>query len=148
MRALTIKQPWLHAIMSGAKPVENRTWPAPAGVIGQVIALHASKRYDYGAPFPPGTVTPGWEPGELPLGAVAAVATVAGCHPLYHICNPEGPVTVCSPWAVWGQCHWLLADVRPLSEPVPCRGMLGLWRLPEEVEKAVRAQLGESEEHG
>lgn len=38
-----------------------------------------------------------------------------------------------------------LANARPLSEPVPCRGMLGLWRLPEEAEKAVRAQLEETD---
>ena len=28
-----------------------------------------------------------------------------------------------------------------LNKPVPCRGSLGLWRLPEDVEAAVRAQL-------
>ncbi len=29
----------------------------------------------------------------------------------------------------------------PLAEPVPCRGALGLWRVPDDVESAVRAQL-------
>lgn len=47
----------------------------------------------------------------------------------------------CDPWAVRGQFHWELDDVRPLPDPVPCRGALGLWRLPEDVEKAVREQL-------
>jgi hypothetical protein len=47
-----------------------------------------------------------------------------------------------SPWAEPGQVHWLLANVRPLAEPVPCRGWQNVWDLPPEVEAAVRAQLG------
>jgi len=50
---------------------------------------------------------------------------------------------MCSPWAVIGQYHWQLANVRPLAEPVPCKGALKLWCLPGDVEKLVRAQLGE-----
>ena len=49
----------------------------------------------------------------------------------------------CSAWAAGGQWHWHLANVRPLADPVPCKGALGLWHLSDEVEKAVRAQLGE-----
>lgn len=136
MRALTIKQPWLHAITAGTKRVENRTWAPPEPIIGTVIALHAGKAWDYGAVFPAGTVTPDWEPGELPEGCVTAVATVTGCCQ----CNPDSPAA-CSPWAAQGQYHWTLDRVRPLAEPVPCRGMLGLWQLPADAEKAVRAQL-------
>ena len=142
MRALSIMQPWLHAIACGAKRVENRTWRAPAWIIGQQIALHASKQYDYGASFPPGTVTHGWEPGELPLGAVAAVAVVVGCHLSPDFGGTCGATRLlCSPWSARDQYHWLLAGVRPLATPVPCRGALGLWRLPEDVEKLVREQL-------
>lgn len=54
---------------------------------------------------------------------------------------------MCDPWAMSGQFHIELADVRPIPEPVPCRGMLGLWRLPEDVEKAVRGQLEAGDEH-
>lgn len=141
MYGLTIKQPWLHAIVAGTKRVENRTWAVPEWVIGKVIALHAGKTYDYGAVFPAWTVTPGWEPGELPEGAVAGVAKVTGCHPLEHVCSPGPHLRACSPWSARSQCHWLLAEVRPLPNPVPCRGMLGLWRLPADVEEAVRQQL-------
>jgi len=37
----------------------------------------------------------------------------------------------------------LLSDVRPLSEPVPCKGALGLWRVPAEVETEVRLRAGQ-----
>lgn len=40
------------------------------------------------------------------------------------------------PW--WaGPCGWLLDEVTPI-EPVPCRGALGLWRVPEDVAALVR----------
>ena len=154
MRALSIKQPWIGAITYGDKRVENRGWPAPDWIIGQRIALAASRGPDWDAPdmawiesglmpYRPGDPRKAWT-ASLTLGAIVAVATVTGCHPRYHICNPTGiPETVCSRWSVWGQCHWILDDMRLLPEPVPCKGALGLWRLPEDVEKAVRAQLGE-----
>jgi hypothetical protein len=41
-----------------------------------------------------------------------------------------------------GRYAWLLADVRRLREPVPCLGWQKLWRVPAEVEAAVRAQIG------
>jgi hypothetical protein len=41
-------------------------------------------------------------------------------------------------WA--GPIGWVLDDVRGLTEPVPCRGALGLWTVPEDV--AARVRLG------
>lgn len=163
MRALTIRQPWLHAIAAGTKRVENRTWRPPRLVIGTVIALHAGKSYDREAEFPYGTEPPGRAAADsLPKGAVVAVARLLNCHHAYyceHICpepddwNPESdlPCTehdgacnnFCSPWAQEGQQHWLLDDVHVLPEPIPSKGMLGLWRLPVDVEQAVREQLKE-----
>jgi hypothetical protein len=147
IRALTIMEPWCSAIAFGGKRVENRSWPT---AWRGPLALHAGRSVDWEAP------DMAWRAASLTflrdapprewrakacLGAVIAVADLTGCHPRYHVCNPGGPVTVCSPWAAWGQCHWLLGNVRPLPEPVPCKGALGLWRLPEDAEKAVRAQL-------
>ena len=40
-----------------------------------------------------------------------------------------------------GRFGWLLKDVRPLREPVPCRGALGLWDVPPEVFTQIEAQL-------
>lgn len=151
MRGLSVKQPWAGAIAYGPKRVENRTWLAPSWIIGETIAIHASVSPDWTAPDRAWTAA-GLAPhhrGEphkpwlasMTLGAVIAVAVVKDCHPPYRICNPDGPESACSPWAVWGQCHWVLEGVRPLREPVPCRGALGLWRLPEDAEEAVRVQL-------
>lgn len=143
MRALSIQQPWAAAIACGPKRVENRTWTAPPRIIGQTVALHASKGPDWDAPARAWTaagLTPyrwgdprrAWT-ASLVLGAIVALAEVDECH---FGCWPA-----CSEWAAAGQYHWQLANIRPLAEPVPCRGALGLWKLPEDVEQAVRKQL-------
>jgi hypothetical protein len=79
---------------------------------------------------------------HIALGAVVAVAA------LVDICGKAfadpAPITCgCGPWAARGQYHWRLANVRLLGEPVPCKGALGLWTLPDDVEAGVVAQLGE-----
>ena len=43
----------------------------------------------------------------------------------------------------FGPVGYVLRDVVALPEPVPCKGALGFWRLPTDVERAVRGQLGE-----
>lgn len=94
--------------------------------------------------------TANW-PLKLALSAVVAVATLAGCHRFDWDaqCGDSGDWSetsrhpgLCSPYVVLGvQWHWELADVRPLLEPVPCRGQRGLWRLPEDTKTLVRKQL-------
>lgn len=164
IRALTVKQPWAHMIAHCGKPVENR----PRQMLYRgLLAVHAGaySGWDRNAEASP-VALEAWKrwatvpaTGELaaPLtrsdafsfftfGAVIAVAEVTACHHSDECMHAEylvspGQPTGCSPWAVRGQWHIELANVRPLAEPVPCRGKLGLWRLPDDVEAAVRAQL-------
>jgi hypothetical protein len=162
LRALTVKQPWAHMIAHCGKRVENRSWRMdyrgdlaihagacsgwdPAGERSPVA--RAAWR-DWSATLPPMNVTGPLRKGAMHIdfGAVIAVARVAGRHHsddcmLLEYLVPPGSVTGCSAWAARGQWHIELADVRPLAKPVACRGRLGLWRLPEDVETAVRAQL-------
>lgn len=142
IRALTLWQPWAGAIAYGAKRVENRTWPVPSGLIGQVIAIHAGQRFDHGARLC-GRPAPRQAPPELlRRGAVLAVAQLASCHfpgRRPGACGHAG--LLCSRWAARGEYHWVLRQVQPLPEPVPARGFQGLWRLPREVEQAIHAQL-------
>ncbi|MCZ0983878.1 hypothetical protein O1L60_44755 [Streptomyces diastatochromogenes] len=42
IRGLTVRQPYAWALLHG-KTVENRTWPAPAGLVGTTVLLHAAK---------------------------------------------------------------------------------------------------------
>lgn len=130
--ALTIKEPWLWAILHADKRVENRAYPPPAKAIGARIALHSSKSFDQGGAeflwsrhlaFPTG----------LPLGYIVGVATVRGF--VQHSADP---------WFV-GPFGWVLTDVRVLREPILCRGMLGLWPVNEVMARRINEQLAPRE---
>jgi hypothetical protein len=162
--ALTVKAPWSHFIAHCGKTVENRGWRMDyrgdlaihAGAYSgwdkaaetSPVALEAWRRW---ATIPAtgllaAPLTRAAAYSWFTFGAVIAVVEVTGCHHsddcthAQRLIHPGGS-TGCSPWAARGQWHSELANVRPLADPVPCRGRLGLWRLPEDVEKAVRAQL-------
>jgi hypothetical protein len=136
LRALSVKQPWAMAICHG-KDVENRSHRTRRR---GPVAIHASQKFD-DIPFS----TLAWILERTGLtreqavrfdhrGAVVAVADIVGCHEC-----PQG--RQCSPWAVAGQWHWDLSNVHVLATPVPCRGQLGMWWLPEHVHAAVAAQI-------
>lgn len=159
MKCLTVRQPWAHMIANLGKTIENRTWETR---YRGLLAIHAGaySGWDKAAESSP-VATEAWKrwatvpaTGDLaaPLtrgaaysffsfGAVIAVAELAACHRDEETALHRPGMPRCSPWAVRGAWHWVLRDVRPLAEPVPCKGKLGLWRLPEDVEKAVRAHL-------
>lgn len=117
MRALTIKQPWASAIAAGIKRVENRTWPPPARLIGQRIAIHAGKATD-----PEGIAfcrQLGWEPPvDLPKGVIIATAIID------RVIDESD-----DPW-FQGPLGWVLRDIE-IIEPVSCNGKLGLWPIPD-----------------
>ena len=44
MYAINLHRPWATLVALGIKNVETRSWPAPARLIGQTIAIHAGNR--------------------------------------------------------------------------------------------------------
>jgi ASCH domain len=111
MRALSIKQPWSHAILRHGKDVENRSWST--NYRGPML-IHASKKPDADAVAR--LTAEGYEiPNDLQTGGIVGVVDVIDCvqnHP--------------SRWAVDGEWHWVLANARPLPFK-PCNGRLGLF---------------------
>ncbi|MFB4265356.1 ASCH domain-containing protein [Nonomuraea sp. GTA35] len=157
MKTLSVRQPWAWAIAHGGKTIENRTWST--GYRGPLM-IHAGARWDddgawdrrvlralhaFGNRFDPplrveriGTKTHRLiRDSQLTPSAIVAVVDVVG------ICTARSTAEQCGcgVWAAEGQCHWRLARPRPLDEPVPCKGRLGLWDLPTDVEAAVMSQL-------
>lgn len=53
----------------------------------------------------------------------------------------ERPLTEAERRWWFGGFALVLANPRPLARPVPCKGALGLWRVPSDVARAVEAQL-------
>lgn len=159
--ALSLLQPWLWAILEGHKPVENRPWKPWPAVVGRRIALHASMGWDAdGEDFILHTLrfvaSPPPPKAQCPRGAILGTAVVSGAIEVgpnqrdrqasfrevgrQHI----GPLTedqvraaAGSPWS-FGPWVWLLQDVRRLVQPIPCKGALGLWRVPADVAARVR----------
>lgn len=141
LMALTVRPPWSVAIARAWKLTENRGW---ATRYRGLLAIHSGTTVATEAyAFPPLAAL--WTTATaMPCGAVIAVATLEDCHQAAACRERCGP-GMCSEWAMPGYAyHWALRGVQALPEPVPCDGKQRLWRLPDDVEEAVRAQLEEA----
>jgi hypothetical protein len=153
MKAISVMQPWASLIVGwqnsrgewrpGPKGVENRTWRPMSSMVGKRIAIHASKREDdsVGASVKSWPIFngPGARVAELPRYAVVGVATLVGfVTSLDQLLARYGEA----------DCDWYTGDIGlvlrdrvALREPITCKGSLGFWTLPDDVEARVLAQL-------
>lgn len=138
-------RPWSYAIAHLGKDVENRRQQTH---YRGLLAIHAGRLWSWdGAEFITrltGCEFLPWDDDREPAQAkgIVAVTTLADCH---HASQCLDDNTNCSPWAqdddVW---HLVLTGTVPLSEPIPCRGALGVWRLPDDIHAAVLAQTNKA----
>lgn len=126
-RALSIRQYWLHAILNFGKEIENRTWKPPQWIIGQRVALHASQQIEYESADTIRSLANLFKPkfNESIAGAVTGAILATA--------KIEGFVTQSNSRWFFGPYGWVLKDVYVLPEPYPCKGALGLWRVPYEI---------------
>jgi hypothetical protein len=101
------------------------------------IAIHTSAKFDmreYEAAmdtiFYNGLPNFDLKPADYPCGSILGTVEIYGC-----VTASE------SPWFC-GEYGFLLRDPRPLAVPIPIKGSLGLWELPEDVEQRIAAELG------
>jgi len=161
MKALSLLQPWASLIAQGDKRIETRSWST--SYRGQ-IAIHASARprgakwqgfmdvcetgADYGrtARFFHEAIP---DPETLPFGAIIAVVDLAQI-----LTTTPGKLRLFPSWPgslsdkerafgdyTPGRYAWCLENIRPLPEPVPCRGALCLWDAPADVKARVMELL-------
>lgn len=162
MRALTLWQPYATSVASGSKDIENRPKPPPRKLLRALepIAIHAGLRYaepgSKGWPYPEGEPVPPRE--DCPLGAIIGVATMVGYlntsarssqGRLFREAVPAAPDRRLHSrlerldserWWV-GPVGILLVARRALTEPIPCRGALGFWTVPEDIERLILERL-------
>jgi hypothetical protein len=143
MKAITLTQPWATLVAIGAKKIETRSWST---AYRGPLAIHAAKGFPNTArdicfqePFSKhiGNYK------RLPLGSI-----VATCE-LVSVCEINAFQKLSCKWCVeteWGLLEfelteeersfgdytsgryaWLLHNVKPLAEPIPAKGALGLW---------------------
>jgi len=154
MRAITLHRPWDWAMAHGGKNIENRPWAPWSSVIGTRIALHAGKHFD--------------EEGARSIASIRIMGTTeienmrasskdsvivattelvgyvritTGRRVLDHgkLSSEQLLEALESPW-LFGPFGWLVRGTVALPEPVPCKGALGLWKLPPAVEREVLRQ--------
>lgn len=154
LRCLTVHQPWASAIVHGEKRIENRTMEPPATLIGEVLAIHAGKTFDVMGEVILRTEL-GFNSVDFPdvRGAIIGVGRVIGfftkanwCLRADHLTPTQRLARIAelrqSPYYA-GEFGWILDEVIALPEPVPCRGMQGIWWAERDTVAAVSAQLGE-----
>lgn len=128
MKALSVRQPWAWLLVHGIKDVENRTW---ATKYRGLLAIHAGQRADlhalqnillYSEKLPDCP----WK--ELMGGIVGIVR-------LKDIEHARSDVVSSSPWAfaLWKYYHWIIEPVEAFDRPVPFKGRLGLFEVPDEL---------------
>ena len=105
MKALTVRQPWASLIISGAKRVENRSWPTRHR---GPLAIHAGKHNDGGG-------------AHLPRGALLGWVNVTDCH------LAGSPECNCTDYASPTGWHWVLDFQSEFYRPIPAIGRQGLW---------------------
>ena len=115
VKALSIKQPYPHHIFHDGKDVENRDWPTKGR--GWFI-VHAGVSKSECAP----------SQYDLPRGGVVGVARIVDC------------VTEMDSRWFFGRYGFVLRDAIPLPL-IPCRGQLGFFSLPDDVNQQVAAAL-------
>jgi ASCH domain len=123
--ALSLKQPWVWAVLCAGKDIENRTWRS--GYRGRVI-LHASRTIDEaGVKY---LREAGFQvPADLPLGAYVGEVTITDCKPLAE---------TSSRWAFGPWCY-TLAHAIVYDNPISGRGRLGFYPVPAEVASALQS---------
>jgi len=165
MRILTVRQPWAWAIIHGGKDVENRVRNIAGGYRGPV-AIHAGLTLDESA-FADADLHNAWlrAGGDNALGGwgkgkrgrIIGVVDLVDVHVaddclatlgVYQGHESEPDKECCSVWANYSHDrdihHLVLANPRPLAEPIPYKGALGLRHLGDDMTARILAQIGET----
>lgn len=123
MKALTIRQPWAHAIFHAGKNIENRNWPTR---LRGRIAVHAAKgmtqvEWTSAAGFIRLQSGIAVRRADMVRGAIIGTVEIVDC-----VSQSD------SPWFM-GDYGFVLRNPIALPEPIPCRGALGFWTVPEDI---------------
>lgn len=149
MKALSLTQPWATLVAIGEKAIETRSW---ATAYRGPLLIHAAsgfpneaRRFALASPCVDLLRLHGCLPIQsLPFGCLVAVADLVDVRqiPVQDTWPSRFDAAAQEHEAAFGDYRagryaWLLANVRPLPAPVPCRGALGLWTPPPVLAAAV-----------
>jgi len=132
MRALSITQPWATLIIRGVKEVETRSWTTD---IRGRIAIHASKN------FPPDARDFAMEQvgygrlhqGPIPCGAILGTAELVRVSRTLNLAPEISPLERTLGDYSPGRWGFVFRNPVELAEPIPFKGLLGFWQVPEQI---------------
>jgi hypothetical protein len=143
MLALLIKQPWAELIVAGRKSIEVRRW-WPRVQLPVPVAIHAGKTWDNNAPTALEVESVGLDAGNR-CGGIIGVARLDGIgafnRPVFEALAAEHLNRI--EWYRDGLYGWSFSEPVRFQRLIPCRGMLGLFELPE----IVAAEIAEAMTH-
>ena len=125
-KALTVREPWASLIAYGPKRIETRSWRT--AYRGPLYIHAGAARMPRNDPRIRELLA--LLPGRAPAyGLILCQCVLADCLPMDEgfLAAMDDPVErLCGEYAP-GRFAWILRDVRPLAEPFPAKGRLGLW---------------------
>jgi hypothetical protein len=149
-------QPWASLVAIGENSIETRSWGTQHR--GPLV-IHAAKGFPRDArelcvasPYRQVLARHGYpDASTLPLGAIIAVGELADVMKFTRTSLREvrararagelPPHEADFGDFSAGRYGWVLEKVRALPQPIPVRGMLGLWEVPREIEREIDRQL-------
>lgn len=121
-RCLSVRQPFAWAIVANVKHTENRTWSTD---YRGTIAIHASTSNQAINAYRKETGNPFFNLDTFPLGAIIGLADIVDVALYGRPHEQDG--------SAFGPVCWTMANGRFLSKPIPLKGKLNLFSLPEDV---------------
>ena len=115
MKALSLWQPWASLIADGRKNIETRHWEL---LYRGPLAIHAAMRVEKEACF-----DFGYDWKTIPRGAVLCIVGVQGCVRFPH---PLAPPDEYGDFEE-GRFGFLLTMLKKFDQPIPAKGMQGIW---------------------
>jgi activating signal cointegrator 1 len=143
MKALSLTQPWAQLVVLGEKQFETRSWRS--GYRG-LLAIHASKGFPARAKdllnarqFAQSLGLFGINK-PLPLGAIVGIVELTSC---IDTSIARGRLTDKEvAFGNWSPERWAWQLKNPeMLNPIPCKGALGLWEVPAEIEQQIYEQI-------
>jgi hypothetical protein len=149
-------QPWASLVAIGENSIETRSWSTRHR--GPLV-IHSAKGFPADArqlcsetPYRQMLARHGHTSvSTLPIGAIIAVAELVDVMQFTRgslrevrararageLPEHEADFGDFSP----GRFGWVLENVRALRDPIPARGMLGLWQVPAAIQRKIERQL-------
>ena len=142
MKTLPLWQRWARSPRSAPSASRRATGPAPHWLIGQRIAIHATKTKDHlylceEHPFDVYLRAP----ELLPLGAIIATVVLDRCSEITEASAAELEDRSAHEFAFGnyqpGRFAWVLRDGEPVTPPLRFRGSQGIFDVPDHLLGAV-----------